>query len=217
MEAERLRMIVEGALLAAGRPLDLAQLDALFDPLEQPGPDALRSALDAIAAASAERAWELRHTASGWRLQVRAEFAPWIGRLWEEKPRRYSRALLETLVLIAYRQPVTRGDIEAVRGVAVSSELIKTLEEREWIRVVGHRDVPGRPALYATTRQFLDYFNLASLEQLPPLSELKDMSFLEPQLELAAGTAAPVPAVETEADIAVAEGSSTDTAETSAP
>lgn len=217
MEAERLRMIVEGALLAAGRPLDLAQLDALFDPLEQPGPDALRSALDAIAAASAERAWELRHTASGWRLQVRAEFAPWIGRLWEEKPRRYSRALLETLVLIAYRQPVTRGDIEAVRGVAVSSELIKTLEEREWIRVVGHRDVPGRPALYATTRQFLDYFNLASLEQLPPLSELKDMSFLEPQLELAAGTAAPAPAVETEADIAVAEGSSTDTAETSAP
>ena len=217
MEAERLRLIIEGALLAAGRPLDLAQLDALFDPLDQPGPDVLRSALDAIAAASAERAWELRHTASGWRLQVRAEFAPWIGRLWEEKPRRYSRALLETLVLIAYRQPVTRGDIEAVRGVAVSSELIKTLEEREWIRVIGHRDVPGRPALYATTRQFLDYFNLASLDQLPPLSELKDMSFLDPQLELAAGAAAPTPAPETEVDSAAAEIPSTDSDETSAP
>lgn len=186
MEADRLRRIIEGALLAAGRPLDLVQLDALFDPLEQPGHDAIRTALDTIAAASAEHAWELRQTASGYRLQVRAELAPWIGRLWEEKPRRYSRAFLETLVLIAYRQPVTRGDIEAVRGVAVSSDTIKGLQEREWIRVVGHRDVPGRPALYATTRQFLDYFNLASLEQLPPLSELKDIALLEPELELAA-------------------------------
>lgn len=189
MEAERLRMIIEGALLAAGRPLDLAQLDALFDPLEQPGHDAIRTALDAIAAASAEHAWELRQTASGYRLQVRAELAPWIGRLWEEKPRRYSRSFLETLVLIAYRQPVTRGDIEAVRGVAVSSDTIKILQEREWIRVVGHRDVPGRPALYATTRQFLDYFNLASLDELPPLSELKNLELLEPQLELAAAAA----------------------------
>ncbi|MGB5096902.1 MAG: SMC-Scp complex subunit ScpB [Porticoccaceae bacterium] len=189
MEAERLRMIIEGALLAAGRPLDLAQLNALFDPLEQPGQDAIRTALDAIAAASAAHAWELRQTASGYRLQVRAELGPWIGRLWEEKPRRYSRSFLETLVLIAYRQPVTRGDIEAVRGVAVSSDTIKVLQEREWIRVVGHRDVPGRPALYATTRQFLDYFNLESLEQLPPLSELKDFELLEPQLELAAAAA----------------------------
>lgn len=206
MEAERLRMIIEGALLAAGRPLDLVQLDALFDPLEQPGHDAIRAALDAIAAASAEHAWELRQTASGYRLQVRAELAPWIGRLWEEKPRRYTRSFLETLVLIAYRQPVTRGDIEAVRGVAVSSDTIKTLQEREWIRVVGHRDVPGRPALYATTRQFLDYFNLASLDQLPPLSELKDFELLEPQLELstAAATASraadDLPATETFAD-----------------
>ena len=194
MEAERLRMIIEGALLAAGRPLDLAQLDALFDPLEQPGHAAIRAALDAIAAASAERAWELRQTASGYRLQVRAELASWIGRLWEEKPRRYSRSFLETLVLIAYRQPVTRCDIEAVRGVAVSSDTIKILQEREWIRVVGHRDVPGRPALYATTRQFLDYFNLESLEQLPPLSELKDFELLEPQLELATATGSPATA-----------------------
>ena len=206
MEAERLRMIIEGALLAAGRPLDLAQLDALFDPLEQPGQDAIRTALDAIAAASAEHAWELRQTASGYRLQVRAELAPWIGRLWEEKPRRYTRSLLETLVLIAYRQPVTRGDIEAVRGVAVSSDTIKVLQEREWIRVVGHRDVPGRPALYATTRQFLDYFNLESLEQLPPLSELKDFELLEPQLELASA-AAIEPAA---ADLGAAEAPSAD-------
>jgi segregation and condensation protein B len=201
MEAERLRMIIEGALLAAGRPLDLAQLDALFDPLEQPGHDAIRTALDAIAAASAEHAWELRQTASGYRLQVRAELAPWIGRLWEEKPRRYSRSFLETLVLIAYRQPVTRGDIEAVRGVAVSSDTIKILQEREWIRVVGHRDVPGRPALYATTRQFLDYFNLASLDQLPPLSELKGFELLEPHLELATAAATGSP----ETDPAAAE------------
>ena len=120
---------------------------------------------------------------------MRAEFAPWVSRLWEEKPRRYSRALLETLALIAYRQPVTRGDIEAVRGVAVSSETIRTLLEREWIRVVGHRDVPGRPALYATTRQFLDYFNLSSLDQLPPLGELRELDFSE-GLELTPGGSA---------------------------
>lgn len=183
-ETELLRQIVEGALLAAGRPLDIPQLQALFDPLEQPNVVQLRGALDAIAADCADRAWELRQTASGYRLQVRAELAPWISRLWEEKPRRYSRSLLETLALIAYRQPVTRGDIESVRGVAVSSDTIKLLLEREWVRVVGHRDVPGKPALYATTRQFLDYFNLQSLDQLPPLGELRDLEFSE-GLELA--------------------------------
>lgn len=187
-DSEQLRRVIEGALLAAGRPLDLRQLQQLFDPLQQPDANQLRAALDAIAEGSAGHAWELRHTASGYRLQVRAEFAPWVGRLWEEKPRRYSRALLETLALIAYRQPVTRGDIEAVRGVAVSSETIRTLLEREWIRVVGHRDVPGRPALYATTRQFLDYFNLSSLDQLPPLGELRELDFSE-GLELAPGEA----------------------------
>ena len=188
-DPEQLRRIIEGALLAAGRPLDLRQLQQLFDPLHQPDADRLRAALDAIAEGSAGHAWELRHTASGYRLQVRAEFAPWVSRLWEERPRRYSRALLETLALIAYRQPVTRGDIEAVRGVAVSSETIRTLLEREWIRVVGHRDVPGRPALYATTRQFLDYFNLSSLDQLPPLGELRELDFSE-GLELTPGGSA---------------------------
>lgn len=194
-EAAALRRIVEGALLAAGRPLDVAQLQALFDPLEQPPVAQIGAALDAIAADSAGRAWELRQTASGYRLQVRAELAPWVSRLWEEKPRRYSRSLLETLALIAYRQPVTRGDIEAVRGVAVSSDTIRTLLERDWIRVVGHRDVPGRPALYATTRQFLDYFNLESLDQLPPLGELRDLDFSE-GLEL---PPAEPPATESEA------------------
>lgn len=204
-DSEQLRRIIEGALLAAGRPLDLRQLQQLFDPLQQPDANRLRAALDAIAGGSAGHAWELRHTASGYRLQVRAEFAPWIGRLWEEKPRRYGRALLETLALIAYRQPVTRGDIEAVRGVAVSSDTIRTLLEREWIRVVGHRDVPGRPALYATTRQFLDYFNLSSLDQLPPLGELRELDFSE-GLELAPGEAeqASGPAEEPAAEVAAA-------------
>lgn len=196
-DSEPLRRIVEGALLAAGRPLDMVQLQGLFDPLEQPSAHQLRAALDAIAADCAERAWELRHTASGYRLQVRAELAPWISRLWEEKPRRYSRSLLETLALIAYRQPVTRGDIESVRGVAVSTDTIKLLLEREWIRVVGHRDVPGKPALYATTRQFLDYFNLESLEQLPPLGELRDLEFSE---GLALTPPAPLSAAQTAAE-----------------
>lgn len=184
LDPDQLRRILEGALLAAGRPLDIPQLQQLFEPPQQPGADQVRAALEAIAAGSADHAWELRHTASGYRLQVRAELAPWIGRLWEEKPRKYGRSLLETLALIAYRQPVTRGDIELVRGVAVSSEIIRTLLEREWIRVVGHRDVPGRPALYATTRQFLDYFDLASLDQLPPLAELRELHFID-GLELA--------------------------------
>ena len=204
-EIEPLRRIVEGALLAAGRPLDIAQLQGLFDVLVQPTAVQIRTALDAIATDCAERAWELRQTASGYRLQVRAELAPWISRLWEEKPRRYSRSLLETLALIAYRQPVTRGDIEAVRGVAVSSDTIKVLIEREWIRVVGHRDVPGKPALYATTRQFLDYFNLESLEELPPLGELRDLAFSE-GLELApAGEPAAYRAAEPD-EVAVVPG-----------
>ena len=123
--------------------------------------------------------------ASGYRFQVRQQLSEWVNRLWEEKPKRYSRAMLETLALIAYRQPLTRGDIEAVRGVAVSSDIIKSLQERDWVRVVGHRDVPGRPALYATTKQFLDYFNIKSLEYLPTLGDIKDFSELDPDLELA--------------------------------
>src|SRR5690606_37903643 len=127
--------------------------------------------------------FELMEVASGYRFQVRPEYAPWASRLWEERPRRYSRALLETLAIIAYRQPITRGEIEDIRGVAVSTNIAKTLLEREWIRVVGHKDVPGRPAMYATTRQFLDYFNLSSLEQLPPLADIRDLEDIGRELE----------------------------------
>ena len=130
-----------------------------------------------------ERGLELKEVASGFRIQVREDTNPWVARLWEERPQRYSRALLETLALIAYRQPITRGDIEEVRGVSVRTNIIRTLQEREWIRVVGHRDVPGKPALFGTTKAFLDYFNLSSLDDLPSLAEIKDMETIEPELD----------------------------------
>ena len=187
VDAELLPKILEGAILAAGRALSLNQLEALFNEFERPPRDQIKAALEDIALQCQERGFELKEVASGYRFQVRRELAEWVSRLWEEKPKRYSRAMLETLALIAYRQPLTRGDIEQVRGVAVSSDIIKSLQEREWVRVVGHRDVPGKPALYATTRQFLDYFNLKSLDELPPLSELKDFAQLDPELELALG------------------------------
>lgn len=170
-----LKTIIEGALLAAGESLTLQRIEELFEEHNRPERDAIVAALSELEADCQERGYELRETASGYRFQVRQELARWVARLWEEKPKKYTRALLETLALIAYRQPITRGDIEQVRGVAVSSDLIRTLMEREWVRVVGHRDVPGRPALYATTRQFLDYFNLKSLDELPPLGELRDL------------------------------------------
>ena len=185
VDVELLPKIIEGALLAAGRPLSLNQIEALFTEFERPPRDQITAALEDIAQHCEERGFELQQVASGYRFQVRKELAEWVNRLWEEKPKRYSRAMLETLALVAYRQPLTRGDIEQVRGVAVSSDIIKSLQEREWVRVVGHRDVPGKPALYATTRQFLDYFNLKSLDELPPLSELKDFAQLDPELELA--------------------------------
>ena len=181
--------IVEGALLAAGRPLTVAQLGELFEAAERPSPQELREALDAVAARCEDRGFELRELASGFRFQVRQSLSPWVARLWQERPQKYSRALLETLALIAYRQPITRGEIEEIRGVAVSSNIVKTLHEREWIRVVGHRDVPGRPAMYATTRQFLDYFNLRSLDQLPALPEIRDLETLNAEL----GFAEPLP------------------------
>tara|TARA_Y100001001_G_scaffold32748_1_gene27184 strand:- start:1055 stop:1564 length:510 start_codon:yes stop_codon:yes gene_type:complete len=136
-----------------------------------------------LEAACEGRGFELKKVASGYRIQVREEFAPWVGRLFEEKPQRYSRALLETLALIAYRQPITRGEIEDIRGVTVSSNIIRTLLEREWVRVVGHRDVPGRPAMYATTKQFLDYFNLTGLDQMPPLNEVRDLEEIGREIE----------------------------------
>ncbi len=187
MDSEQIRLIVEGALLAADRPLDIKQLSSLFDDLERPPRDRIKAALEEIEDSCADRGFTLQQTGSGYRFQVRQELALWVNRLWEEKPQRYSRALLETLALIAYRQPITRGDIEEIRGVAVSSHITKTLLEREWVRIVGHRDVPGRPALYATTKQFLDYFNLRSLEELPPLSEIKDLESLGPEFDLLEG------------------------------
>jgi len=184
VDAELLRKIIEGAILAAGQPMTIARLLELFDEEVAPSKDDIAAALVDIQAASAERGFELKEVASGWRFQVRDNLAPWVNRLWEEKPQKYSRALLETLSLVAYRQPITRGDIEEIRGVAVSSHIMKTLLERDWVKVVGHRDVPGRPSLFATTRQFLDYFNLKSLDELPSLSEIRDLDELNPVLDL---------------------------------
>lgn len=175
--------IIEGALMAAGEPLSLQRISQLFDEFDRPGNDDLKQALADVAARCEDRGYELVQVASGYRFQVRQNLSTWVGRIWQERPPRYSRALLETLSLIAYRQPITRGEIEEIRGVAVSTNIIRTLQEREWVRVVGHRDVPGKPAMYATTRQFLDYFNLKSLEQLPPLADIKELDNLSGNLE----------------------------------
>jgi segregation and condensation protein B len=183
MDQQFITRIVEAALLAANQPLTVVQLRGLFS-LEEPVADgAVEQALQTLQAACADRGVELVEVASGWRFQVRADVHQWVARLWTERKTKYTRATLETLALIAYRQPITRGEIEQVRGVAVSSNIIQALEEREWIRVVGHRDVPGKPALYGTTKGFLDYFGLKRLDELPPLSELKDIGELEPQLQ----------------------------------
>lgn len=184
VDAELLRKIIEGAILAAGQPMTIARLLDLFDEEVAPSKEDIAAALVDIQAASAERGFELKEVASGWRFQVRDSLGPWVNRLWDEKPQKYSRALLETLALVAYRQPITRGDIEEIRGVAVSSHIMKTLLERDWVKVIGHRDVPGRPSLFATTRQFLDYFNLKSLDELPSLSEIRDLDELNPVLDL---------------------------------
>lgn len=177
--------IVEAALLAAAQPLAVAQLRGLF-PLDEPAPEgSVEAALLELQAACAGRGVELVEVASGWRYQVQADVHPWVSRLWTERQTKYSRATLEVLALIAYRQPITRGEIEQIRGVTTNSNIIRTLEERDWIRVVGHRDVPGKPELLATTRGFLDYFGLKRLDELPALSELKDIGELEPQLPIA--------------------------------
>lgn len=175
-DPKELAALLEALLLAAGRPLSLEALSQLFDEPERPELNTFRQALALLQASCVGRGFELREVATGYRLQVRACFSPWVGRLWEERPQRYSRALLETLALIAYRQPITRGEIEDIRGVTVSSQIIKTLQDRDWIRAVGHREVPGRPTLFATTRTFLDDFNLKNLDELPPLSVVREMS-----------------------------------------
>ena len=185
MNPQLIRQIIEGAFLAAAKPLDTLSLEALFEDRERPPRDQILAAIEEIEDDCRDRGYELKRVASGWRFQVNQDLAPWICRLWEEKPKRYSRAMLETLALIAYRQPLTRGDIELVRGVAVSTDIIRALQERNWIAVVGHRDVPGRPALYATTKFFLDYFNLAALQDLPPLKEIKSLVDFAPETMLA--------------------------------
>ena len=184
MEPDKIKQIVEAAIFAADGPLDRDALLLLFDEQERPDKADLSRALEQISEDYAERGIELKEVASGFRFQVRKDLGPWVSRLWQEKPPRYSRAILETLALVAYRQPITRGEIEEIRGVSVSSHIIKSLLERNWVRVVGHRDVPGRPAMFATTRQFLDYFDLKSLEDLPPLSEIKDLDKLNEELAL---------------------------------
>lgn len=184
-----LKKIVEGLLLASNEPLSVKRIaevfadQEVFGDVEKPDLEEIQAAIDEIQADCRDHGYELKEVASGWRFQVRQELAVWIGRLWEEKPVKYSRAILETLALIAYRQPITRGDIEEIRGVAVSTTIVKTLMERQWVRIVGHRDVPGRPALYATTRQFLDYFNLKSLDELPSLGEIRDIDKINAELD----------------------------------
>jgi segregation and condensation protein B len=178
-----LKHIIEALLLAAGGPLTASQLVSLFAADEAYSMEEVSKALTELQADLEGRGIELVEVASGYRLQTRPSLLPWISRLWEERPQRYSRALLETLAMIAYRQPITRGEIEEVRGVAVRSNIIRTLQEREWIRVVGHRDVPGKPALFGTTRAFLDYFNLSTLDELPTLAEIRDMETLDPELD----------------------------------
>ena len=180
---KKLKQIIEGAIMASESPLSLDNLMSLFE-MDPPTRDAVRGALEEIEADCDGRGFELKKLASGYRFQVRGEYGEWVSRLWEERPQRYTRALLETLALIAYKQPITRGDIEEVRGVAVSTNIIRSLLEREWIRIVGHRDVPGRPAMYATTKSFLDYFNLSNLDELPTLSEIRDLDEMTSRLDL---------------------------------
>lgn len=177
-DPKELASLLEAFLLASGKPQSLERLYELFEEGERPEPPVFKKALAVLEKSCAGRAFELKEVASGYRLQVREIYAPWVGRLWEERPQRYSRAMLETLALVAYRQPITRGEIEDIRGVAVNSHIVKTLLEREWIRVVGYRDVPGKPAMFATTKQFLDHFNLKNLDELPPLAALRE---LEPE------------------------------------
>ena len=198
MSEDNLKNVVEAALLAAGRPLDVEAIRELFDEFERPDALEVRTALSALESDYLGRGIELKEVASGYRIQIRDAVASPVSRLWQERPQKYSRALLETLALIAYRQPITRGEIEDIRGVQVNPNIIRTVLERGWVRVIGHRDVPGRPELLATTRDFLDYFGLKSLDELPTLSQLRDVESLGVQLEFA-GTSESAPALITDA------------------
>jgi segregation and condensation protein B len=207
MNPEYVKNVVEAALLAAGRPLTLDELTAVFDERDGSSADEVKSAIAALTAEYETRGVELVEVASGYRIQIRAAVAQPVARLWQERPAKYSRALLETLALIAYRQPITRGEIEQIRGVAVNPNIIKTLHERNWIRVVGHRDVPGKPELLGTTRDFLDYFSLKKLDDLPTLAQLKELEDLRVQLTLPGA----------EAQVLLEEGSATDVTDLEPP
>lgn len=222
IDTKKLQLILEGVLMASAKPLTVAQMAELFEEEERPANDVIKAALEDIQQDCAGRGFELREVSSGFRFQVVQDVAVWVARLWEEKPQKYSRALLETLALIAYRQPITRGDIEDIRGVAVSSNIVKTLLEREWVRVVGHKDVPGRPAMYATTRRFLDYFNLKNLEDLPTLAEIRDLDSMNEELALEGADTPDLDAVagseaETETDADAETNSETEMEDVQAP
>lgn len=211
MSQPELKFILETALLAAGRPMSIDNLMDLFSGDDEPPERAtVRAVLTELQADWEHRGLELVQVSSGYRFQARPSYATWMRRLWMERPARYSRALLETLSIIAYRQPVTRGEIEEIRGVGVSTSIVKTLTEREWIRVLGHREVPGRPAIYGTTKAFLDHFNLKNLEQLPPLNEVRDLERIHPDLFSEVDT--PLPPM-TDGDDAALEAADGDEAE----
>ena len=186
MDSDRLKPILEALFAASDKPLSVNNIFDLFvGDLDQPGKDDVRQAIHELGEQYGNSGVELKQVASGFRLQVKPAYELWVSRLWEQKPPRYSRALMETLALIAYRQPITRGEIEDIRGVSVSSNIIKTLQEREWVKPLGHKDVPGKPALYGTTSGFLDYFNLKSLNELPTLAEIRDLDQYHPELAFA--------------------------------
>jgi len=184
LETQQLENILEAAIMVAGQPLSLARMQKLFDEGFEPEMADIKNALNAISARYAESGIELKETASGFQFQAKTDMARWLGKLWEERPQKYSRALLETLALIAYRQPITRAEVEDIRGVTVSSHITKTLLEREWIRVIGYRDAPGKPALYGTTKAFLDHFNLKTLDELPLLAELQNPETSDEKLQV---------------------------------
>jgi segregation and condensation protein B len=202
LSPDKTKNIIEAALMAAGQPLSIDRLLTLFLDEQQPSRDEIRGAIKSLSDECDSRGVELKEVNSGFRYQAKQDYAQWVARLWEEKPPRYSRALLETLSLIAYRQPITRGEIEDVRGVSVSTNIMKTLLERDWVKVVGHRDVPGKPAMYATTRQFLDYFNLKNLSELPTLAEIRDIDSINAELDLVE------PGSESETDASAASNAS---------
>lgn len=185
MTSEKLQAIIEAALMIAGHPLNIVTIQNLFPEDERPSSADIKTALEAIRARHEQSGIELHEVASGYRLQAKAELSPWLSKLWEERAPRYSRAFMETLAIIAYKQPITRAEIEEIRGVTVSSNIVKTLQEREWIRIIGFREVPGKPAIFGTTKEFLNHFNLKTLSELPTLAEFKNLEAQDLQVQLA--------------------------------